>query len=392
MSSFTEIKKILRKSSFFQGFSDKQIEALAPFISEVFLKKGEFLIQEGEEENHFFLIMEGEVEILKKDPSSFNLISIGKLGKNEVVGEMVILGEKPIRSASVRALQKTHLIQISGHLFKTEKVSSPTSLKNELTRQLTKKLITSNETTIHAIQEKLEQEKTRANMGSFLIHVMTVIFLYIYTFYIVQTFHIQVISTSIISIPLLFAFGLIMLKMMKSSGYPFSFYGFTMKGTPKNLLEATFWSIPICLFSVLIKWTLMNTLFSSQSLSLFHISPALNPGAPPVSVTTWVTLVAAYCLFIPIQEIIFRGAMQSSLMHFLLTKHKRISAIVISNLPFSLIHLHLSLSITASAYMLGLFWGWLYARQKSLIGCSFSHLIIGIWNFFILGIQDVFII
>jgi CRP/FNR family cyclic AMP-dependent transcriptional regulator len=31
------------------------------------------------------------------------------------------------------------------------------------------------------------------------------------------------------------------------------------------------------------------------------------------------------------------------------------------------------------AFFTGLFWGWLYARQRGLVGVSVSHVLLGMW-------------
>ena len=34
-----------------------------------------------------------------------------------------------------------------------------------------------------------------------------------------------------------------------------------------------------------------------------------------------------------------------------------------------------------AAFAAGLFWGWLYARQRALAGVSVSHIVLGFWAF-----------
>ena len=57
-----------------------------------------------------------------------------------------------------------------------------------------------------------------------------------------------------------------------------------------------------------------------------------------------------------------------------------------------MIHLHLSFSLAVVVYSYGVYWGWMYARQRTLIGCCINHFLVGIWAFFIVGIQDFLVV
>jgi membrane protease YdiL (CAAX protease family) len=43
--------------------------------------------------------------------------------------------------------------------------------------------------------------------------------------------------------------------------------------------------------------------------------------------------------------------------------------------------LYVSPGLALTAFVAGLFWGWLYARQRSLVGVSISHVLLGFWAF-----------
>lgn len=218
---------------------------------------------------------------------------------------------------------------------------------------------------------------------------MSLILLYVFVIQAISVFQIKFISSSIISIPVLILFGTVMIAMMKRSHYPLKAFGLTLKNGGRAVLESLLLTLPILVLLTVVKWAAIHVIPTFSSLSVFYISPALNTGAPPVGIGTAILLVAVYCLFVPIQEIIYRGAMQSSLQIFLKKKHSVGVAILVSNIPFCMIHFHLSLILTVFVYFFGLFWGWLYARQRTLIGCIASHLLIGFYAFFIIGVQDL---
>jgi membrane protease YdiL (CAAX protease family) len=97
----------------------------------------------------------------------------------------------------------------------------------------------------------------------------------------------------------------------------------------------------------------------------------------------------AYSVFAPVQEFIARGCFQTSFQNFLMGKYRILIAIVISNLMFSMTHLHISIRFAFIAFIPGLFWGWQYARHKNLIGISISHIIIGLSASIFIGFPGV---
>ena len=54
-----------------------------------------------------------------------------------------------------------------------------------------------------------------------------------------------------------------------------------------------------------------------------------------------------------------------------------------------MMHLILSYQLALLVFVIGFFWGCLYQKQKTLVGVITSHILIGVWAFFILGIQSI---
>jgi membrane protease YdiL (CAAX protease family) len=97
-----------------------------------------------------------------------------------------------------------------------------------------------------------------------------------------------------------------------------------------------------------------------------------------------------YSIFVNFQEYISRGILQSSLQDFLNYKHKNLFANLLTSSIFSASHIHLSAGLAYLVFLPSLFWGWLYYRQRSLIGPIVSHILIGWWAIFVLGIEGLF--
>lgn len=379
---------LLKSAVLFQGLTDRELEKIRPLVKEMHFPKGHFLIHEGEEHKSLFII-EGEVEVLKKEPGSKKQHVLSKLQSGDVIGEMACLDDS-FRSASARALVSTRVLSLPLSKLAHIDPAITSKIYENLAKELSARLRHASTITVEALKHKIEAMQARSAMGSYIVNLIILIFIYLYTIKTVSLLHITVISSSLISLPILSISAIAVFLMMKNSGYPLKMYGVTLKNWKNSLIESLLFTIPILALLVLVKWILISTEPVFQNLTLFHISYASNPGVKQTATAVEIALlVGGYCLFTPVQELIYRGALQSSLQKFLLSPNRKIWAIFISNLPFSLIHFHLSFTISIAAYLFGLFWGWMYCRHGTLVGVTISHLLIGAWAFFILGVQDV---
>lgn len=345
---------------------------------------GEFLVQESEKGSSFFILQEGEVDMLKDG------ISLGILGRGEVVGESSLINKA--FNTSAKAIENVTVMEISvPDLANILKPIEYATLKNAVLEQEIDKISNLNKVASICLRQNFEELKTKENTGLFIAYLLTFLFIYFFVVQAITTFKLNLVSSSIISIPILSLLGISMFQLMKHSGYPMESYGITLKGWQRAHIESALYTIPLILFLIALKWGVITIVPHFHHLSLFHISPALMP-KQHVSHLEAAILVIAYAIFVPVQETVFRGAIQSSLERAYIGKNKTRFAILVSNIPYAMIHFHISLILVLFAYLFGLFWGWMYSQQKTLAGPVFSHFVVGLFAFFILGIQDILVI
>ena len=78
---------------------------------------GTLIVQQGEDPDHFYIILEGEVEVFHTDPHDADII-IARLGKGEYFGEIGLLVDRP-RITSVRAVTTVKTISFDREEFAT---------------------------------------------------------------------------------------------------------------------------------------------------------------------------------------------------------------------------------------------------------------------------------
>ncbi|MBX3708893.1 MAG: cyclic nucleotide-binding domain-containing protein [Gammaproteobacteria bacterium] len=395
-----------RQSELFFGLSEQQLKVIADESREIKVEKEEVILHENEVSDDIFIIVQGEAAIIKSDPTTGLSHQIGTLYPGDIIGEISLIDDAP-RSASVRITKPSTLIMLSikklrAHAKEEYSFSKTLSDRNKndngelptyavmvhnVAKQLSKRLRMTNETVVEALRNELMQVKAREAMGRFIITIVVILSLYVIVLNAIETYRPTITSTAFISIPLLILFAIPSFIAMKLSGYPMELYGFTIKGWRWSVIESLAYTFIMLGIVVLYKLVLLhyNSRFSGRHLFDFTLN--LGPGRDkPISFLYGTLIICLYLLFVPMQELLARGALQSSFQVLLIGRYKTLWAILLSNLLFSVLHTHVSFGFGLIVYIPGLFWGWLYARQKTLIGPTISHLIVGAWAVFIVGL------
>ena len=105
---------LLRKIPLFAKIEPTKLKLLAFTSERLNFAPGDLLCKQGDVGTTAYIILEGEADVLVNTPAGE--ISVAKLGKNDLVGEMAILIDIP-RTATVRALGSVVTLAISKDLF-----------------------------------------------------------------------------------------------------------------------------------------------------------------------------------------------------------------------------------------------------------------------------------
>ena len=162
---------------------------------------------------------------------------------------------------------------------------------------------------------------------------------------------------------------------------PIELLGLSWRNWKHNAREAVVLSVIFC--AVL---TLILVVLRVLVPSLAHM---------PVIILSYESLTSApillgillYIALTPLQEFLARGALQAPLEQVFTGRYRHLQANIMANLLFSVFHQHLGLSFAVMVLVPGLFWGWLFSRQKTLVGVSISHAIIGTYALSVINMK-----
>ena len=383
-----EIINTLENNLVFGELTDAEYALIAPLFEPVVMDPDILFIEQDDPSSDLFIITQGTVEILKKD-SSNHLHRISTLSAGDMIGEIAFFDKSP-RSASVKTVTKTTLLKIN--VERLDIALQDHSLYKKIYRNLAKhfslRLRHTNDIVVASLQSDLKRAQNQVNMGNLMVATLVILTFFIFSLNLIQHLSSHVTDTTLITLPLLLLVLIAISVNMKVSGYSLSFYGITLKNSSPAATTAILYTLPLLGLMTLIKWIAIQTIPSLSGEPLFHMAALFTKKSAEMNMLDFVPL-AYVLLSSPIQELIFRGTLQSSLKEFLIGKHNVGLSIFVSNLLFALIHIAVSSVLSAFAFLAGLFWGWLYNKHRTLVGVVISHMMIGGWAFFVLGIQSI---
>jgi membrane protease YdiL (CAAX protease family) len=236
-----------------------------------------------------------------------------------------------------------------------------------------------------AMEALAQAKRIRELMGHFLINIIVIMCFYAVIVAGSSCLAYDVGITILISAGLLMGLALAAISIVLKRGtQSLRFYGLTNCQWRKQIINSVLYSLPIVAAIVLAKWIVIQLLPSLCSLDLFSGRLTQYPLQ-----TRYLIELAVYIALIPVQEFVARGVLQGSLQEFLTGRHGTLKAILLSNLLFATFHLFVSPYFAMATFLLGIFWGWLYSRQRSLIGVIASHTLIGVWALYFVGTHGI---
>lgn len=112
--SLSEEVDVLRNIPLFARIEPSKLKLLAFTSERIAYASGDVVVQQGDQGDAAYIILEGAAEVLIDTPQG--PLAVAKVGRNDIVGEMAILMDVP-RTATIRATEPLVTLRISKELF-----------------------------------------------------------------------------------------------------------------------------------------------------------------------------------------------------------------------------------------------------------------------------------
>lgn len=145
-------EELLAQAPLFSGLPEDEIKKLTQSLRVLELSPGRVLFQEGDIGDRFYIIIQGQIEVIKALGTPEERL-IGLRGPGEFVGELSLINRAGLRTASIRAHGPVHLWEMSHVEFDALLHRQP-SIAFELINVLSERLTVAHDATIKDLQEK----------------------------------------------------------------------------------------------------------------------------------------------------------------------------------------------------------------------------------------------
>jgi len=383
-------------SHIFEDLPNDLIKANLSHFQLKHYNEGDVILREGDINSTLHIIHSGEAHVLKtgsKDGNSNRIHRIATLAAGEEFGEMTAIDNSEV-SATIRAAQPLELISIDLQHGQDDPGLKRLcdQLQLRIGRRIANRLRDTNKNKVEVMEREIESRRAQAIAGRFIITVMTLSAGYTLALRAVLDLNIFSWMEVYFSPVIILAFMGGVLFMMVRSEFPFEFFGITTKGWRAAIIDALKFSIPFCIILTLLKGAYILFASGTADMSLFTTADMFSGYFSDGSFNWFIYLgfMGAYMLLSPVQELIGRCGVQAPLFSFLQGSPARrhFLSILVSNLMSAAAHSHLNLAFAIATFIPGIFWGWLFMRNKSIIGVSVSHALIGSYALFALGLEE----
>lgn len=368
----------------FAGLPPPVSSSLVKRLSARVFEPGEILLRENQSNDRLYLIEEGSLEVWKGEPHSPHGICVATLTAGHCFGEMSVLTAGP---ASATVVAATHAVVRDLALSDVPaegRIRETVTLN--LARTLVNRLFTANNTIQAKHAAQMRAMHLLVSASSFLTRILVALAFYMFTLPIVTRVRPLLASDIVITSFFVVMFFWVAWGFMQQSRLELADFGMSLKGWPRQIGRSLLFTVPLLVGLLLAKCLLVWA--EPQTYQVFEPMRLLNTMGQP-TYRNWVFFSGVYVALCFAQEFI-RCAVQGSLALFYNSpgRDARWRSIFVANVVFASLHVHLGNTFAVMAFIPGLFWGWLYAREHSYLSAAFSHGITGLWIVCIVGVPS----
>jgi CRP-like cAMP-binding protein len=382
---------LLLSTELMKGLTANQVAEFTSVCRQRRFARGELILREGDHDSFVYVMVDGLAQFTKNTSFGDGQTIMGELHSGDVLGELKIVDPQP-SSASVLAVTEVTAIAIDLDAFASSAILGTTraAVLANVGKILATRLRATTGQGAAAIERELEATKARAHAGRFIVLMFAMVAVYQITLsWLVLVPATARPANSFLSVVFVLWTVIPIALSFRHSAFPLESYGLTIRRGGPIALQSILWTTPWLLLLLALKLALMQWAPSMVDRPLFDPTALFAGGS--FDLRFYLFAIIVYTLHAPLQEFVARAGLQGTLQHFIPAPAGRVNwkAILVSNLLFASAHCFLGLWFVLAVFVPGLFWGWMFARQRSLIGVIVSHILVGLWAIFALGVHAI---
>lgn len=301
---------------------------------------------------------------------------------------------KDFKHPKVRTIRSTDVVVLNFEDPDPNSEISRIKAKVELTigRILAQRVTYADKVLAMTLTKQLAETRVKRTAGGYVMMMFVLLAIYTLTMRYLLDVELTGAGRSISSVTMILVFLVPFIIMLKTGTIKAVDLGLTFRGARAATIEAVMASSIFIGVLVGLKFLIVTFVPEHQGQSVIGLSEDFTRllANGQIDWSFYGLNILVYALFVPAQEIIARCGIQSLLVEFLYGSETRraVIAILVSNFVFAAAHAHLNVGIAMATFVGGLFFGWLFHRNRSIVGVSVAHFMIGVTALFALGLEE----
>lgn len=209
--------------------------------------------------------------------------------------------------------------------------------------------------------ELLDAKKRNRFFSTIFVCLFLAISLYIFLVFLIRNFGWEFMDSARVVEAI---FLVACLLIIQKSGFSLADLGITIKGTKESIRRMVPGTLTACAALIALKGLFIVAGVNGMNNEFFIMENF-----------DWLFVI--YLPVAALQEFLSRGVIQTAIESVIDERHATFWAILTASALFGLVHIQLSVGIAFASFICGLYWGYVYSKQKCLVGVSISHFLIG---------------
>ena len=347
------------------------------------LAAGDVVLREGAANDRVILVERGELEAWKGEPGTPAGVLLASLPAGACFGE-IAAGDPAAASVTLRAACSAEI-----RLLRRSDLPDDPAVRERVSLNLARALLlhlADAHTILHDKHEREADAVGRAAAASaFITRMLVALACYMLSLPLIEVITPLLPSNSLVSFFFIATFSWVVVNYKAHHPDVVRRHWYmTLREWPTKLFRGVLWTVPPLLVFLAIKLSFMAV--RGPTLAFVDPMEAIKPGAP-MNWPVWGAFAVVYTVLCFVQEFV-RCAVQGTLeaINVPVTRGGHWKAILIADVVFASIHVHLGGSFAAQAFIGGLFFGYEFYRERSYFAVAVSHALVGFITVFVLGV------
>ena len=359
------------------GLDSAALEALAPYLRQQRYRAGALILRQGDQADCLGVLLEGEVVVWCQEDDL--RVDMARLQPGDWFGGSCLTSGT--RSASISAATGAEVAFLGAaellNAMEDEQLSLDPRVRVlvELVQAQHRHLARTNAAALAAAQEQARSAAIRARSATAVAVLVSLMSIYAYGVGMLSAAQGKGLELASLGVAALASAGAA--AYVHQAQLPWAAFGLTLRGLGPACRAVLAWTAGFAAVTTLLKGLGIALLPAWEGLPLLLW--------PDLSMVT-LAWCGAYLLSSVIQEFAARSFLHTAFEQIFSGRWSGARAAVLSNLVFSVFHLHYSASFAVVTFTVGLMYSAWWIRHRSLIGVSLLHALTGLWAMDVLGV------